>query len=166
MDTTAWQLWLIAAIVLGALEIKLPGFVTLWFAVGALMASLMAGVGLGLNSQLFAFILVSAALFGASRTIFKHVFMRDAVHLKTGVEAMLGQEAVVMEALADGHGGTVRINGELWMARSLSGPLPEGERVTVEQIEGLKLWVRRPSASNEVALQPARRKKKENAGWD
>ncbi|NOJ97330.1 NfeD family protein [Corallococcus sp. CA049B] len=165
MDTTAWQLWLIAAIVLGVLEIKLSGFVTLWLAVGALMASLMAGAGLGLNSQLFAFTLVSAVLFGASRTIFKNVFMRDAVHLKTGVEAMLGQEAVVMEALSDGHGGTVRINGELWMARSLSGPLPEGERVTVEQIEGLKLWVRRPSASHEVALQPARQKK-ENAGWD
>ncbi|RKH55858.1 NfeD family protein [Corallococcus aberystwythensis] len=165
MDPTAWQLWFIAAIVLGAMEIKLSGFVTLWLAVGALMASLMAGAGLGLNSQLFAFTLVSAALFGASRTIFKHVFMRDAVHLKTGVEAMVGQEAVVMEALAEGHGGTVRINGELWMARSLSGPLPEGERVTVEQIEGLKLWVRRPSASHEVALQPARQKK-ENVGWD
>jgi membrane protein implicated in regulation of membrane protease activity len=165
MDTTAWQLWMIAAIVLGALEIKLSGFVTLWFAVGALFASIVAGVGLGLNSQLFVFSLVSAALFGASRTIFKNVFMRDAVHLKTGVEAMVGQEAVVTEALADGHGGTVRINGELWMARSLSGPLPEGERVTVEQIEGLKLWVRRPSASPEVALQPARHKK-ENAEWD
>ncbi|RKH39897.1 NfeD family protein [Corallococcus sp. AB049A] len=167
MDPTAWQLWLIAAIVLGALEIKLSGFVTLWFAVGALMASLMAGAGLGFNSQLFVFTLVSAALFGASRTLFKNVFMRDAVHLKTGAEAMLGQEAVVTEALAEGHGGIVRINGELWMARSLSGPLPEGERVTVEQIEGLKLWVRRPSASPEVALQqPARRKSKENASWD
>jgi membrane protein implicated in regulation of membrane protease activity len=165
MDTTAWQLWMIAAIVLGALEIKLSGFVTLWFAVGALMASMVAGVGLGLNSQLFVFSLVSAALFGASRTIFKNVFMRDAVHLKTGADAMLGQEAVVTETLVEGHGGTVRINGELWMARSLSGPVSEGERVTVEQIEGLKLWVRRPSASPEVALQPARRKK-ENAEWD
>ncbi|RKG75560.1 NfeD family protein [Corallococcus terminator] len=165
MDTTAWQLWLIAAIVLGALEIKLSGFVTLWFAVGALMAALMAGAGLGFDGQLVVFTLVSSALFGASRTIFKHVFMRDAVRLKTGVEAMMGQEAVVTEALSDPHGGTVRINGELWMARSLSGPLPEGERVTVEQIEGLKLWVRRPSASHEVAL-PQPRPKKENAGWD
>ena len=73
--------------------------------------------------------------------------MRSAEHLKTGVEAMLGQEAVVTEALADPHGGTVRINGELWTARSLSGPVAEGERVIVEQLEGLKLWVRRPSAS-------------------
>lgn len=165
MDPTAWHLWLIAAIVLGALEIKLSGFVTLWFAVGALMASLIAGAGVGLDGQLVMFTLVSTALFAASRTLFKNVFMRDAVHLKTGIEAMLGQEAVVMEALSDPHGGTVRINGELWMARSLSGPLPEGERVTVEQIEGLKLWVRRPSASHEVSLHQPQRKK-ETVGWD
>lgn len=162
MDPSAWQLWLIAALVAGALEIKLSGFVMLWFAVGALGASLVSALGLGINSQLFCFTLVSAVLFGASRTLFKHAFMRGASRLKTGIEAMVGQEAVVVEALSDPHGGAVRINGELWTARSLSGPLPEGELVTVEQIEGLKLWVRRPSASLEVS---AHDKKKEKAGW-
>lgn len=160
MDPSAWQLWLIAAMVAGALEIKLSGFVMLWFAVGALAASLASAVGLGVDGQLLLFSVVSTALFGASRTIFKHAFMRDASPLRTGVEAMLGQEALVVEALAEQHGGTVRINGELWTARSLSGPVPEGERVLVEQVEGLKLWVRRPSASLEV---PLREKKKERA---
>ncbi|MFP2931724.1 NfeD family protein [Pyxidicoccus sp. 3LG] len=158
LTPTAWQLWIVAALVCGALEIKLSGFVVLWFAVGALASSLAAAVGLGVNFQLFLFTLVSAALFGASRTLFKNVFMRTASHLKTGVEAMLGQEAVVVEALSDPHGGTVRINGELWTARSLSGGVPEGERVTVEQVEGLKLWVRRPSATLSV---PEREPKKE-----
>ncbi len=83
--------------------------------------------------------------------------MRSANPMKTGVEAMVGQEAVVTETLADPHGGTVRINGELWTARSLSGPVAEGERVTVEQVEGLKLWVRRPSASLEVPAQKKER---------
>ncbi len=154
---TDWQLWIIAAFVLGALEIKLSGFVTLWFAVGSLAAALVAALGLGINSQLLLFALVSACLFAASRTIFKNVFMRSADHLKTGVEAMVGQEAVVTEALGDPHGGTVRINGELWMARSLSGPVAEGERVMVEQIDGLKLWVRRPSASLSVPAQQKER---------
>lgn len=163
MDLTpsAWQLWLIAALVAGALEIKLSGFVMLWFALGALASTLAAAVGLGINVQLALFTLVSGALFAASRTIFKEIFMRSAERMKTGVEAMVGQEAVVTEALADPHGGTVRINGELWMARSLSGPVAEGERVVVEQIDGLKLWVRRPSASLELPTQ----KEKEQAGW-
>ncbi|MFP2910204.1 NfeD family protein [Pyxidicoccus sp. 3LFB2] len=150
LTPTAWQLWMVAALVCGGLEIKLSGFVMLWFAVGALVSSLAASLGLGINVQLFLFTAVSASLFAASRTLFKTVFMRTASHLKTGIEAMLGQEAVVVEALGEPHGGTVRINGELWSARSLSGLVAEGERVTVEQVEGLKLWVRRPSASLSV----------------
>jgi len=160
LTPTAWQLWIAAALVFGGLEIKLSGFVTLWFAVGALVSALAAGLGLGINFQLVLFTGVSVALFSASRTIFKRAFMRSASNLKVGVEAMVGQEAVVTEALSDPHGGTVRINGELWTARSLAGPMAEGERVTVEQVEGLKLWVRRPSASLEVSAQP---KKKERA---
>ncbi|QRK06792.1 NfeD family protein [Archangium violaceum] len=152
MDIHAWQLWILAAIIAGSLEMALPGFVMLWFCVGALVASLSAALGLDINVQLALFTLVSVALFTASRTLFKKAFMRNASTVKTGVEAMVGQEAVVTESLVEGHGGTVRINGELWSARPLGGPVAEGERVIVEQVEGLKLWVRRPSASLEVPL--------------
>lgn len=155
MDFPGWQLWVIAAVIAGALEIALPGFVMLWFSAGALVASLAAALGLGIDVQLTLFILVSVSLFAASRTLFKKAFMRSATQMKTGVEAMVGQEAVVTESLVEGHGGTVRINGELWSARSLGDPVAEGERVIVEQVEGLKLWVRRPAASLEV---PRRKK--------
>lgn len=161
MDLTPadWQLWIVAALVFGALEIKLSGFVTLWFALGATAAALAGILGLGINGQLLLFTVVSVILFVSSRTIFKRAFMRTASPLKTGVEAMLGQEAVVTETISDPHGGTVRINGELWTARSMAGPVAEGERVTVEQVDGLKLWVRRPSAS----LETSSNKKKERA---
>lgn len=151
MDIHGWQLWILAAIIAGALEMALPGFVVLWFAVGALAASLTAALGLGINLQLTIFMAVSLALFAGSRTLFKSAFMRNASKMKTGVEAMVGQEAVVTEELVDGHGGTVRINGELWSARSLGGGVAPGELVVVEQVEGLKLWVRRPAASLEVS---------------
>lgn len=155
MDLTpsAWQLWIIAALIAGALEITLSGFVMLWLSLGALAAALAAALGLGINLQLALFTLVTASLFATSRTIFKRAFMRSAPNLKTGAEAMVGQEAIVIEALTEPHGGTVRINGELWTARSLSGPITEGERVVIEQLEGLKLWVRRPSASLEAPSQ-------------
>jgi membrane protein implicated in regulation of membrane protease activity len=109
-------------------------------------------LGLGVDGQLVVFTLVSLALLAASRTLFKEALMRGASRMKTGVEAMVGQEAVVTESLSEAHGGTVRINGELWSARSLAGPVPEGERVIVEQVQGLKLWVRRPEASLEVPI--------------
>ena len=35
--------------------------------------------------------------------------------------------------------GTVRVNGELWSARSLSGPVEAGAWVRIEQLDGLKV---------------------------
>lgn len=148
MDWTpaAWHLWAVAALVLGALEVALSGFVMLWLALGAAAAALVAAVGGGVDAQLLVFTLVSVALFAGSRTLFRGLFMRRADRVRVGTDAMLGEEAVVTQALADGDEGTVRIHGELWKARSLSGALGEGERVVIEQVEGLKLWVRRRTA--------------------
>ena len=43
------------------------------------------------------------------------------------------------------EGGYVYVNGELWRARSADGsPLSPGERVSVEQVEGLTLTVAAP----------------------
>jgi membrane protein implicated in regulation of membrane protease activity len=99
----------------------------------------------------------SLALFAASRTLFRRAFMRNAVRMKVGPEAMVGEEALVVEALSEEAGGTVRIHGELWMARTLSGALAEGERVVVEGVDGLKLWVRRRGA-HVAQLQDSHRK--------
>jgi membrane protein implicated in regulation of membrane protease activity len=112
----------------------------------------------GVAGQLLSFTAVSLALFGASRTLFKRAFMRNAVRMKVGPEAMVGEEALVVEALGEEGGGTVRIHGELWMARTLSGALGEGERVVVEGVDGLKLWVRRRGTTSGIALQDSHRK--------
>ena len=140
----AWHLWLIAGLVAAGLEIKLSGFVMLWFAVGAAVAALGAGLGLGVSGQLSLFIAVSIALFAASRTIFQRAFMRGGDRgPKVGAEAMVGAEARVVESLPATGSGTVSINGELWSARSVDGAIAPGETVKIDSVEGLKLRVRR-----------------------
>ncbi len=143
---SGWQLWVLAGMCLCVLEIKLPGFVVFWLGIGAFVAAVPAAVDLPLWVQLAAFSGTSLALFAASRTVFKRFLMRDAQQLRTGVEAMVGAEAHVIEAVGDGADGVVKINGELWSARSLAGAVGSGERVVVEKVEGLKLYVRRPGA--------------------
>lgn len=140
---SAWQLWLICAFIGVAMEIKLSGFVMLWFAVGAFVSALAAALGFGFAGQMMLFLAVSLALFAASRTIFQRFFMRNAPTVKVGAEAMLGAEATVVEALPATGTGTVRINGELWAARSVDGAIAPGELVQVASIDGLKLKVRR-----------------------
>jgi membrane protein implicated in regulation of membrane protease activity len=143
LTPSAWHIWIIVGLLLGALEIMLSGFVMLWFALGAFASAIAAGVGLGVNVQLLVFTVISVALFLSSRTIFKKAFMRNTAELKQGLDAMIGGEATVVEPLPAAGNGTVRINGELWSARSMDGAISEGELVRVESVEGLKLRVRR-----------------------
>ena len=74
----AWHLWFIAGLIAGALEIKLGNFVMLWFAVGAFVAALGAGLGASPTLQLSLFLALSGALFAASRTLFARAFKRGA----------------------------------------------------------------------------------------
>jgi len=140
---SVWHLWVIAGLIAIALEIKLSGFVMLWFAVGAFVTALAAALGFGPAVQTLMFTLVSLSLFAASRTIFQQFFMRNAPPMKIGAEAMMGAEATVVDAVPALGSGTVRINGELWAARSVDGAIAPGELVEVASIDGLKLKVRR-----------------------
>ena len=144
MEISEWQLWMIAGLAAGALEIKLSGFVFAWFGLGAFAAALTAALGFGLTPQVLSFLVVALSLFAASRTIFARILMRSAATgVKLGTEAMIGAEAEVVEALPAEGSGTVRINGELWHARSVEGAIAPGSTVMIESIDGLKLKVRR-----------------------
>ena len=64
---------------------------------------------------------------------------------KTGPEAMIGKEAVVVSPCRPL--GEVRVHGELWRALCEDGA-EVGEHVCIKRIEGLTLLVTRASASN------------------
>lgn len=101
----AWQLWVVSGLILGALELKLSGYVMLWFRVGAFAAGLLATMGVSFNAQLVVFNAVSVALLLGSRTLFRRFFMQDATSVRHGVEAMLNSDAVVVEPIpGDGFG--------------------------------------------------------------
>jgi len=65
-----------------------------------------------------------------------------------GLTAMVGSEGKVVSPLVPG--GLVRIKGELWRAKSESGRIDTGEKVTVVGQDRLKLIVRK-SGSNDSA---------------
>jgi membrane protein implicated in regulation of membrane protease activity len=150
----AWLIWLLIAAALIAAEVMTTGFVLLWFGVGALVAALLALLGVSsVAIQMIAFIVVSVLLVIASRTIFDR-FLRSAApagELRTGVELMIGQLGVVVEpSQGPLNQGAVRVSGSVWTAYPVGGqpPLEAGESVRVERIEGNALYVER-------ALHPA-----------
>lgn len=77
-----WWLWLIAALVLGIVELLLPGFVFLGFAVGAFaVAMLLLNTGLALT--LPALLLVFAALSLIAWLVLRRVFAHPNGQVKT-----------------------------------------------------------------------------------
>jgi membrane protein implicated in regulation of membrane protease activity len=145
----AWVIWLIAAAIFIAAEVFTPGFFLLWFGVGALVAAVMALLGVGgFVSQMLVFLAISVALVIASRTIFEKFFTRqlNSNQLRSGVETMIGQIGTVVEPSQGARNeGAVRVYGSVWTAFPEEGerPLKEGDTVAVERIVGNAIYVRR-----------------------
>lgn len=73
MFWTIWWVWLSAAIILAILEVLVPGFIFLGFAIGALAVSMLllnTGLGLSLPVLLFLFALLSLLAWLILRRVF------------------------------------------------------------------------------------------------
>jgi len=67
--------------------------------------------------------------------------------LSAGVEDMIGKKAVAQTTLDPK--GTVLAEGELWTAIAEDSKIEAGEEVTINKVEGLKLWVTKKSKEKE-----------------
>ncbi|MEU5578238.1 NfeD family protein [Streptomyces huasconensis] len=136
VDIDAWVWWLIGAAALG-IPLVLTAMPELgMLAVGAVAASVAAALGAGTVLQVVVFALVSVALIAVVRPIAaRHRAQRP--ELTTGVEALKGKSAVVVERV-DGSGGRIKLAGEIWSARSLDSDLAyeTGQQVDVVEIDG------------------------------
>jgi membrane protein implicated in regulation of membrane protease activity len=144
-----WYIWLILGALFIVAEIFTPGFVLLWFGIGAIVAALLSLTGLvGLPLQVIIFLVVSVALTIASRTIFERVLMRGSPGsgLKSGIDSLPGRVAVVVSGSEGAMGeGAIRVFGSTWRAFPIEGeePLREGEQVRIERVEGTSVYVSR-----------------------
>jgi membrane protein implicated in regulation of membrane protease activity len=134
----AWLIWLIAAVVFGVGEILTLGFFLAPFAGGALVAALLTGLGAGTVVGWASFLVVSIVLLAALRPIARSHRMQ-APRLRTGTAALVGRTGMVVERIANDEGvGCVRIDGEVWTARSYDDDevIEAGKRVQVVEIRG------------------------------
>jgi membrane protein implicated in regulation of membrane protease activity len=131
-----WVLWLIAAGVLAVGEIATLGFFLGLVAAGALAAGVVALVGGGLALQWLVFILVAISSVAALRPVARR-HLHTPAKLRTGVAALIGKPAVVLERV-DAHGGSVKLGGEIWSARAYDEDrvMEPGTRVEVLKIDG------------------------------
>jgi membrane protein implicated in regulation of membrane protease activity len=134
----AWVLWLIAAVVLAVAEVVNLSFYLFPFAIGAAGASLVALAGAGTPIAVVVFAVLTAVSFGVVRPIARR-HLQTPPQIRTGTAALVGTTAIVTERIANDEGvGCVRLNGEVWTARSYDDEkvIETGTRVHVMEIRG------------------------------
>lgn len=134
--------WLVILVALVVIELLTMGLTTVWFAGGALVATLASLLHLPFTIQIILFLVVSALLLYFTRPIAVKYFNKDRV--RTNAESLVGRQAIVISEIDNLQGiGQVNVGGMEWTARSKSDdvPLPVGTVVIVLAIDGVKLIV-------------------------
>ena len=125
------------------------GLTTIWFAGGALIATIASALGAPVYVQVALFIVASMALLLFTRPLAVKYFNKDRA--KTNIESFIGRTAIVTSEINNIQGiGQVTVGGQEWTARSSSDNiiLEIGEITTVLAIQGVKLIVEKRKEDN------------------
>lgn len=133
--------WLCLMVLFLIAEGATVAVVSLWFAVGALVALITALFGGAFWLQLVLFITVSALLLACLRPWAQKYLIPRITH--TNVDSVIGTKGYVTAAIDNlAATGQVSLNGMPWTARSTCGtPIAVGTLVRVDKIEGVKVFV-------------------------
>jgi membrane protein implicated in regulation of membrane protease activity len=144
-------IWIVLGIALAIAEVFTATMLIAFFAVGAFAAAGAAALDAPLLIQVIVFAVVS----GLSLVALRPIVMRHARaalepgDTPFGVQALEGSHGMVLEEV-DSDRGMIKIDGEIWQARSFDGNekyLP-GERVRVLKVKGATAIVWRDDLPN------------------
>ena len=138
----AAYIWLGLMVIFLIAEAACPcHLISVWFAVGALIALLVSLMGGQLWLQVAVFLVVSCALLAALWPLVRK-FLKPKV-TATNVDSVIGSTGLVTASIDNVTAvGQVKLGAMYWTARSTSGdPIPEGTLIRADRIEGVKAFV-------------------------
>jgi membrane protein implicated in regulation of membrane protease activity len=140
-------IWLIVAASLFVTEMLTVTFFVLPFAIGATTAMIVSLFNWGVGWQWVVFLVVSVLALAVCRPLANRLTRGSTT--KSGVDRLIGLDAVIMDQAAPSGMRRAKVDGELWnvmLEPGLEGYTSEiaiGERVYIMGVEGTRLIVRR-----------------------
>ena len=133
--------WFALMVVFIILEANTVTLVSAWFAAGALAALIASLLDAQLWLQMVLFFVVSILLLLSLRPITKKHFTPKLT--KTNLDSVIGSFGIVTATIDNVMAtGQVKLGAMEWTARSSSGEvIPQGTRIKVDRIEGVKVYV-------------------------
>ena len=144
MEQYLWIIWLVIFIAMIVVEASGPNLVSIWFAVGSLVALILAVIpGVAWWVELIVFVAVSATTLLALRPIFKRFFKRN--EFKSNIDSIEGKRGYVTEDITYLVPGAVKLGDIKWSAipADKDDSFKTGEVVEVVAINGNKLIVKK-----------------------
>ncbi|MBQ8545363.1 MAG: NfeD family protein [Clostridia bacterium] len=139
--------WISLTIGLIVLELATVQLVSVWFALSAMVTTILTAIfdGLTIPWQATIFVVLSVILLLATRPLVKLLLKKRNEKHATNLELYIGHDAVVIEDIDNLNGvGAIKINGMIWSARSKDeSNISKDEIVIFKEINGNKAIVER-----------------------
>lgn len=133
-------IWFVIVIIAALIEINTMDLASIWFAVGALFAFIIAIIQLPILVQIIVFLVVTSVLLFFVRPIASNYLKTNVIH--TNADRLIGKVALCTKEINVGERGEVKIDGKFWLAVTPSTEdIAVNEHVVVVAIEGVKLIV-------------------------
>ena len=144
LGISAWIFWLILFVVFILAEAFTVNLVSIWFALGSIVALGLSIAGVSPLGQGIAFFLVSIITLAAFLYYKGKLKITNTSIEKTNADRIIGKTGIVIETIDYLKAkGQVKVDGQIWSAESTENNIiNEGVNVKVLEIKGVKVIVK------------------------
>lgn len=133
-------MWGIVFIIALSMELSTASFVSIWFALGALVSLVLAIFNVKWFIQVPVFVVISVVALVISRPIYTKYLKNKAGDNPTNADAIVGQVYQLRTSIMNNQKGTVQVRDVIWDVVS-DQPIDAGQKVKVIRIAGNRLEV-------------------------
>lgn len=133
--------WIAFAVVMAVCEAYTSQLVSIWFVVGAVGAAITSIFTTNILIQTGVFVALTVLALIITKPLVKR-FKRNIKKVSTNSDRLIGMTGVVLKDINPLEAtGQVKVNGEVWTAKTVSDNVGKDTKVKVLSIEGVKLIV-------------------------
>ena len=135
-----WITWLIIVILLTILEVITINLVSVWFVVSGIVSLFLSFIIDSFFIEFMVFVCLGLVLMLLTRPYLVKKLSKKKV--STNLDRVIGMKGIVTEEIAKFKIGEVKVDGKRWSAIA-DEKIKVGEEVTINDIDGVKLIVRK-----------------------
>ena len=139
----AWIIWLIAAVMLLVIEVLSQAVWAFSCAVGCLAAALLSVYTDSLAAQGICVGVVAVLAWIGLAPLVRRIEKKTAHRARTGMDALLGRRAIVIDEIRPDQLGRARIDGDYWQVKApgIAHVIHHGSEVVVTSYDSIILTV-------------------------